>query len=432
VIGVAALASLALAAGVAYATIPGADKVFTACVLNKVGTIRLIDKSLPASDLMSHCTSLETPITWNQVGQPGAPGPSGAVGPPGPAGPGGPPGPAGSAGKDGADGKNGLDGKDGTSVATARLSPGDPNCPAGGAKFTVGDGPATFACHGKDGTDGTNGTDGVSVTSTPEPAGAHCASGGSKFTAANNNVTYACNGTDGSGGGSLDSIDGAPCRNGTGTTEVTYGANGSVSLTCHVGRTLTVTADSVDGASGTITSSPAGIDCPARRCSASFQDGTQVTLTATPSGGAGGDAVSAWGGDCAGTDRLHACTLTMSAPKDVNADFAPGSTLIVKLTRASHACNPLYTPNCGPDGEVVGDPPGMSLCKDFLDVYPFATDVHECNGVSYVRGTTVTLTSAGWPLLSWGDACAEAVGGTCTLSLNSAIVRVTANFAGAP
>ncbi len=115
---------------------------------------------------------------------------------------------------------------------------------------------------GTNGTDGSNGTDGVSVTSTAEPAGAHCASGGSKFTAAENNVTYACNGTGGSGGGSLDSLDGSPCRNGVGTTEAAYSSNGSVSLTCHVERTLTVASNSVDGASGTVTSSPAGIDCP--------------------------------------------------------------------------------------------------------------------------------------------------------------------------
>src|SRR5215471_1267319 len=85
---------LAAAAGVAYATIPDSGKVYTACLLKKDGTIRLIDPSLPSSDAMSHCTSRETQITWNQQGQAGAPRPAGATGVQGPAGA------TGAAGKD--------------------------------------------------------------------------------------------------------------------------------------------------------------------------------------------------------------------------------------------------------------------------------------------------------------------------------------------
>jgi hypothetical protein len=99
------LVLLGLAGGVAYATIPDGGGVYTACMLKNVGTVRLIDPSLPASSLMSHCTSLETQITWNQQGQPGPQGPAGAAGPAGPAGPVGPqgdPGPQGPPGKDGA------------------------------------------------------------------------------------------------------------------------------------------------------------------------------------------------------------------------------------------------------------------------------------------------------------------------------------------
>jgi hypothetical protein len=90
----AATAALAVA-GIAYATIPDGNKVVSACMLKNVGTIRLIDSSLPSSNLMSHCSSLETQVSWNQQGQPGAPGPQGAQGPQGPAGP---PGPAGQDG----------------------------------------------------------------------------------------------------------------------------------------------------------------------------------------------------------------------------------------------------------------------------------------------------------------------------------------------
>src|SRR5687767_315308 len=58
-------------------------------------------------------------------------------------------------------------------------------------------------------------------------------------------------------------------------------------------RTLTVTPTS----GGTITSSPAGIDC-GTTCSASFVDGSQITLTAT---GAMGNAFMGWSGACSGT-----------------------------------------------------------------------------------------------------------------------------------
>src|SRR3954449_6308728 len=94
----AALVAAAVAGGVAYATIPGDGTVYTACMLKNVGTIRLIDPSLPSGNLMSHCTSLETPVSWNQKGPPGAAGLAGE---------------AGAAGKDGIDGKPGADGKDG-------------------------------------------------------------------------------------------------------------------------------------------------------------------------------------------------------------------------------------------------------------------------------------------------------------------------------
>jgi hypothetical protein len=144
---------LALAGGIAYATIPDANKVFTACMLKGVGTIRLVDKSLPSTNLMSRCTDKETEISWNQAGQPGAVGPQGLKGE------------AGAPGTNGTDGTPGADGKDGAN-----------------------------------GTPGTDGKDGVSVTSAVEPAGANCADGGSKFTAANG-VTYACNGAPGSGVG---------------------------------------------------------------------------------------------------------------------------------------------------------------------------------------------------------------------------------------
>jgi Collagen triple helix repeat (20 copies) len=100
----------AIAAGVAYATIPDSNKVYNACMLKGIGTIRLIDPSLPSSSLLSHCTALETPISWNEQGIPGpagAPGATGATGATGPQGPTGDTGPQGPQGPQGATGPAG-------------------------------------------------------------------------------------------------------------------------------------------------------------------------------------------------------------------------------------------------------------------------------------------------------------------------------------
>ena len=68
--------------------------------------------------------------------------------------------------------------------------------------------------------------------------------------------------------------------------------------------------------SGTITSAPAGINC-GDTCSASFAAGTAVTLAAAaPAGWSLGQ----WSGDCTG---IAACTVTMSASRNVTATFIP-------------------------------------------------------------------------------------------------------------
>jgi hypothetical protein len=54
---VGAVLAAAIAGGVAYATIPGPGNVYSACMLKGIGTIRLIDKSLPATNLMSRTPS---------------------------------------------------------------------------------------------------------------------------------------------------------------------------------------------------------------------------------------------------------------------------------------------------------------------------------------------------------------------------------------
>ncbi len=134
---------LTLAAGIAYATIPDGGGVYTACMLKSLGTIRIIDPSLPASNTLGHCTSVETQISWNRDGQQGTPGTAGKDGAPGrstgknPAAPGTP-------------GKDGAPGKDGQSVTEADAGS---HCPSGGTALTAANG-TSYVCNGSAGGNG--------------------------------------------------------------------------------------------------------------------------------------------------------------------------------------------------------------------------------------------------------------------------------------
>lgn len=86
------------------------------------------------------------------------------------------------------------------------------------------------------------------------------------------------------------------------------------------GRTLTVTKSGTG--SGTVASSPAGIDCGST-CSSSDEDGTSVTLTATP---VTGSTFTGWTGcDSVDTDK---CTVVMDSDRTVTATFSlPGGSV---------------------------------------------------------------------------------------------------------
>src|SRR5690349_17556428 len=80
---------LGVSGGIAWASIPDADGVFTACISNADGSIRMIDPSAGQS-----CTGGENRVQWNKKGVEGPKGPTGATGPQGPRGAQGPAGPA--------------------------------------------------------------------------------------------------------------------------------------------------------------------------------------------------------------------------------------------------------------------------------------------------------------------------------------------------
>ena len=85
-----------------------------------------------------------------------------------------------------------------------------------------------------------------------------------------------------------------------------------------VGLAVDYTLTAQATGSGTITSSPPGINCGGT-CSAAFREGTKVTLTPVPDGGF---VFTGWTGDCKGTGT---CSVTMNKDRTVGATFIAGS-----------------------------------------------------------------------------------------------------------
>ena len=171
--------------------------------------------------------------------------------------------------------------------------------------FTYSGGPAAHTL-----TVSKSGTGSGSVSSSP--AGISCGSTCSASFAEGAQVTL-------TGSPSAGSVfagwSGGGCS-GTGTCTVTLAGDTAVTAAFNpapVTHTLTV-SKSGSGA-GSVTSSPAGISCGAT-CSASYLEGSAVTLSA---GAAAGSAFAGWsGGGCSGTGT---CTVTLGADRAVTAAF---------------------------------------------------------------------------------------------------------------
>ena len=185
-------------------------------------------------------------------------------------------------------------------------------------------------------------------------------------------------------------IDGAGLATGRGPgssaiSATSGGRSGSTTVTVVTRPSLTVVREGTGN--GTVTSSPAGIDC-GTTCSASYDSGTAVTLTATP---ASGSTFEGWtGGGCAGTGP---CTVTLTAGTTVFARFAVPR---VSLTVTREGTG---------SGTVTSSPAGI-----------------DCGAVcsaSYESGTVVTLTATpatGSTFEGWtGGGCGGT--GTCTVTV---------------
>ena len=164
--------------------------------------------------------------------------------------------------------------------------------------------------------------------------------------------------------------------------------------------TGTVKVSIAGNGAGAVTSSPGGITCGAS-CSAVFEVGSQVILTATPTSGS---TFAGWsGGSCSGTGT---CAMAVGGTEAIIATF----------TAAANS----YALSVAPAGNGTGT----------ITSAPGGIDCGTTCRASYVSGTQITLTatpSANSTFAGWGGACSGTASCVVTMTANES---VTANFSG--
>jgi hypothetical protein len=160
---------------------------------------------------------------------------------------------------------------------------------------------------------------------------------------------------------------------------VTMDANKVVTANYTI-NTYALTVSTGGTGAGTVTSTPAGINCGST-CLFSFNYGSAVTLNQTPGTHSG---FAGWGGACSGTG---ACSVTMDAIKSVTATFNILPTFIL-TTAVNPAGGGTITPAAG---------------------------TH-----SYYQGDSITITASanlGYNFANWSGACTGS--GACVVSMVS-------------
>jgi hypothetical protein len=162
-------------------------------------------------------------------------------------------------------------------------------------------------------------------------------------------------------------------------------------------QTFTLSVSKGGAGSGTVSSSPSGIDCGSD-CSEVYDYNTEVTLTATP---ATGSVFGGWGGACTGTGS---CVVTMDQARSVTANFEVG-TFVLTVSKAGTGA-----------GIVTSSPAGINCGSDCSE--------------SYTYNTSVTLTATptmGSKFTGWSGGCTGT--GSCVVTMDQAR-SVTATFDG--
>jgi hypothetical protein len=150
--------------------------------------------------------------------------------------------------------------------------------------------------------------------------------------------------------------------------------------------------------SGSVTSAPMGINC-STSCSADFNQGTYITLTATPGNGA---TFTGWEGPCSGTGK---CTVTMNAALSVKAAFTTSTSTTQTVSLNIKGSGRIYN---------SGSLSCTASCTTTFSV-----------------GSRVTLAStpaSGWIFAGWNGLCGGT--GSCTftvvpgLTINATFIQV--------
>ena len=221
----------------------------------------------------------------------------------------------------------------------------------------------------------------ASGTVTSSPAGINCGNDCSESYASGTGVTLTAAPAQGA---SFAGWSGA-CTGSNTTCTLTINGARSVTATFTKKPVLDVTKMGTGG--GTVTSSPAGINC-GTDCNEPYDQGTSVTLTANPNGTS---TFGGWGGACSGMT----CTVMMNASKSVTATFDAQNlsrTLTVAVTGPGNVTSA--------PGQIVCTDGSAGVCQD-----------------TFNDGTPVTLTATG--TVTWGGDCATELDNTCELTMNA-------------
>ena len=168
-------------------------------------------------------------------------------------------------------------------------------------------------------------------------------------------------------------------------------------------QTFSLTVTKAGTGSGTVTSSPAGINCGST-CSASYNSGTLVTLTATP---ASSSIFAGWSGTGCATG-----VVTLNANTSCTATFQPQSYML-SIAKSGTGT-----------GTIASSPAGINCGST-------------CSA-SYGSGTTVTLSAApasGSTFAGWsGTGCSSGTvlmtaNVNCTATFNTALQQFTLSVA---